>query len=320
MAADPTLQQVCDRARWHLGDTQVSGGETYTNTLLIPWVQEAYEDMQRAVRNLQLIRARREGFLLIPAQTSQIDPTIQLPDFMNLLSLDDRLLGDNHLITAVTLNSPTTGWITVTTSTSHGRAVGDQIEITGISGVRGVNCSMTINGVPAANQFTAQCYGAGTPAYSANWSMMLYGTESFWPVIQYGQILNQQTTGLVDRVMNVALLDKTIRYSPVQSAREWRVLYESDDGIPSATSDTMGLEDSLGFMSTWTAYKAARAKGALAPMAQELKDQALGINGSLDSVRGGLLRALLMSIVRTSQRRIHARPKYRLRRQLIGYY
>lgn len=319
MSQDPTVQQVCDRTRWHLGDTQVSGGETYTNTLLLPWLQEAHEDLQRALRNLQVVRARREGYLLIPAQTSQIDPRIQLPDYMGLLALDDRALGDNHLISAVTIDSPLTGWITVTTATSHGRAVGDQIEITGISGVRGINTSMTINGVPAANQFTAQCYAAGTPSLSAAWSMMMYGTETWWPIIDYETILNQQTSGLVDRVSVYAQIDKTIRYNPVQSAREWRVRYEFQDSVPSANSDTMGLEDSLGFMSTWTAYKAARAKGALSPMAQELKDQALGPEGTVDNATGGLLRAIILSMVRTSQRRVHARPKYRLRRQLIIY-
>lgn len=320
MAADPTVQQVCDRARWHLGDTQVSGGETYTNTLLLPWLQEAYEDLQRSIRKLASIRARREGFLLIPANSSQIEPTIQLPDFMSVVNLDDRLLDDNHLITALTIDSPIDGYVTVTTSTSHGRQVGDQVEITGISGCRGINTSMTINAVPSATQFQAQCYAAGTPAFSAVWSMMLFGTQSYWPIIQYGQILNQSTTGLVSRVMNVALLDRTIRYNPTQSAREWRLLYEFQDPIPSATSDTMGLEDSLGFMSTWTAYKAARSKGALQPMAEELKEQALGPGGTIDKPLGGYLKAIRATLVKDMQRRGHYRPKYRLRRQLIGYY
>ena len=70
----PTALNVFDLCRSNLGDEAVSGGELYTNTLLLPFLNAANREMFRVLESLQLPRVKTYAYYNLPANTGVLYP------------------------------------------------------------------------------------------------------------------------------------------------------------------------------------------------------------------------------------------------------
>ena len=93
----------------------------------------------------------------------------------NITAMDVAPLNTGSVSTAIK-DTPSAGYTRVTTTASHWLRVGDQITITGVTGMTDLNASWTVTGIVSTTQFyvtltTTQTYtAAGTWARVANWN------------------------------------------------------------------------------------------------------------------------------------------------------
>lgn len=328
MALDPTISQVCDRARWHLGDTQVAGGETYKNTLLLEHVKTAIADMQAGLGMVGAIRQRRVGFIpLAGGDVSQFNPRIWIPECGRVLEIYHRPLISKTQITGAIFSggTPYPASLAITCSGPHGRASNDQIETTGLladsSSARGMNSTFRAV-VTGANTLAVvgEFYAGNIDTTTDSW-LLWGGLEGWHPMVGRDDILNPQG---VPGLTQWAEHGNGIWISPPGSPTELRLVYEYEDPTNFMDSNTIvGYPGSLEFLGRWVAFLAGSSKGAQGPMLAELRTAAIGaptggITPTVERPTGGALHAMIVSETKRQQRTPRARPAYRNYRRPIG--
>jgi len=328
MAQDPTIAQVCDRTRHHLGDTQVAGGETYTNTLLLEWVKAAIEGMQSGLGMVGAIRQRRIGFIpIMGGDVSQFNPRVWIPDCGRVMEIYHRPLISRTQITGAIFSGgpPYPTSLGITCGAAHGRASNDQVETTGLfpnsSPARGMNSSFRAI-VTGANTLSVigEFYSGAITVGADSW--LLWGGAEGWHKLNgKDDLLNPQG---VPGLPQWAEHGNGIWISPPGSPTQLRVVYEFSDAMNFiASGDYVGYPGSLGFLGLWTAFLAGSSKGAQGALLTELRTQAIGapvggITPTADRPTGGALHALIVAETKRQQRTAKARPPYRNYRRPIG--
>ena len=89
----PTLQQVLDRARSHLADNQVPGGEEFVNSVLYQPFCEAHESLAEAADNHSIPAAQRTVVFAVKAGDTSLDPSTAHSDFTEPDMVEDRPTG-----------------------------------------------------------------------------------------------------------------------------------------------------------------------------------------------------------------------------------
>lgn len=328
MAQDPTISQVCDRARWHLGDTQVAGGETYTNTLLLEWVKTAIADMQAGLGLIGAIRQRRVGFIpIMGGDVSQFNPRIWLPDCGRVVEIHHRPLISRTQITTALFSGgpPYPTSMAITCSGAHGRANNDQIETTGLqpssSSARGMNSTFRAT-VTGANTLVVigEFYSGNIGTGADSW-LLWGGMEGWHRLNSRDDILNPQAT---PGIPQWAEHGNGIWISPPGTQVELRLVYEYEDPTNFMDANTIvGYPGSLEFLGRWVAFLAGSSKGAQGPLLAELRTGAIGaptggITSTVERPTGGALHALIVAETKRQQRTAKARPPYRVYRRPIG--
>jgi len=327
MAQDPTIAQVCDRVRSHLGDTQVVGGETYTNTLLLEHVKASIEGMQAGLGMAEAIRQRRVGFIpIMGGYVSQFNPRLWLPDLDRVLEIYHRpLISRTQITAAVFSGGPPPTSLGITCGAAHGRTSNDQVEITGLypnaSAARGMNSSFRAV-VTGANTLSVIGDFQGGAIIAGGDSWLLWGgTEGWHKFNRKDDLLNPQGT---PGIPIWAEQGNGIWISPPNSATELRLLYEFGDPTNNmVASDYVGYPGSLEFLGLWTAYMAGSSKGAQGGLLTELRTSAIGapVGGIVPTVHrptGGALHAMIVEETKRQQRTPKVRPPYRNYRRPIG--
>ena len=107
-----TLQNVFDDVRGLLHDTQVSGGETFTNTMLQVQFNEPYRTMFGCLMGASK-RVQRSSYVLLPSNTTILIPaTVGINDFAEPEMIEERASTSATAISATSNTTP----ITVTTT------------------------------------------------------------------------------------------------------------------------------------------------------------------------------------------------------------
>lgn len=327
MAQDPTIAQVCERARWHLGDTQVAGGETYKNTLLLEWVKTAIEDMQRGLGLTNSIRQRQVGFIpIMGSDISQINPRIWIPNCGRVVEIYHRPLISRTQITTAVMDSATAPTsMTITCGANHGRADGDQVETTGLrpdsSAARGMNSSFRAKVLSSTQLAVLGAFHGGNIATDSNSWLLWGGLEAWHPLHSRDDLINPQGIPGTPKWGEHA---DGIWISPPGSPIELRLVYEFADSTQYMTDTTIvGYPGSLGFLGLWTAYLAGRAKGAQGEFLDSLRKDAIGpaaggVTPTVERPTGGALHALVVAETKRRQMTPRTRPPYRNYRRPIG--
>jgi hypothetical protein len=291
--AIPTASNVMDLARSHLGDEAVAGGEIFTNTILLPFVNSATRELFRVMQNIQLPRVKVQVYFNLPANTSILYPsTANIADMGEPEWVEERDISGTYAVSGCTLSS---GVPTLTTAT-HPLVTGQRVVTYGIGGITGAagTWAITSSGVTSATLNGAVASGTYTSG-----GTMSYSTDAFASLEWADSISEAEDSGgtSLDRV---AWIGDAFRFPSASTARQLRITYWSSAASLTSPSDSIGVDDSLDFLATRAAALAAASRGAES-IAQRLNAQALGPKVTEADASGGLLRQLLSAAVLREQ-------------------
>ena len=306
--SQPTAQQVLDLARSTLGDEAVSGGEIYTNAILLPFLNAANREMFRVLETLQLPRVKTYAYYNLPAHTGVLYPaTASITDLHEPESVATRSVTWTMSVVdcAITDGVPTLEFAPgdgiVTWGVDQFGAPyivtqdvldGSQVVVWGVGGITGVGDAwavtvpdpthLTLNGAVAAGTYTSGGYASGS-------------TDRFTDLewvddvgVDEGNELNR-----------VAWIGGAFRFPPSTEARQLRIAYWSSAPSVTSVNDVIAVDDCIDYLVARTAGQAAFSRGA-PTVAEGLALRALGPTGQADG-SGGLLRQLFVNAVLREQ-------------------
>jgi hypothetical protein len=289
--AVPTLAQVFSATRAIIGDDTVAGGEVFTDTILQPHFAKAYRTLYRAMATLGNPKVRREVYYVVPAHTAQLDPsTAGITDFGEPEFLEERGNLTQKTITGAT------GTTTVSiTAVGHGWQTGEIITVNGIVGFNGTEgmWAITVTGVDA---FTLNgAIGSGTYSSGGN---AVHSGEDFRDM-DAADRLEKFPQGEGSSFGKAAWLNDVFIFAPCTQDRQLKITYFASGAAPTSTTASIGIDDSLDFLSTYAAALALGPRNA--ERAKELLGEALGPKMLADA-SGGLLWESLNAEVKAQQR------------------
>lgn len=290
----PTLTELYESTRAKCGDTEVSGGQIYTNAVLLPHIQEAVRVMWRGLRNLAVPRVHKVFYFTLPANTSILHPsTALITDFSEPAGLVSARGGITSA--AVTGATPGTSSLSVTCSGGHGLTTGNSVVLQQLAGLNGANvlCAVTVS---SSTVFTANGVVA-TGTYTSGGTVVTSQNE-FAQLVLVRELPASSTQVSAELSMYV-YQEGVFRFIPASNDRQVRVPYWSSATVPSTGSDQVGFNDSIDFISIYAAAEACSSQGADARYAK-LMNQAVGPNFSAGGY-GGELRQLMVAAVRQRQ-------------------
>jgi len=297
----PTVGQVLDRARTFLGDDDVVGGQDFTNGLLTPHYQSAYDDMFRILVNLQSVKTQTEAFVNLPAFQMVLNPTqAGITDLGTILGVEERgsvnqlnvvnaTPGTNQCVIQVNNHNLTAG--TIVTTSSIGGLTQDVNGIFGIT-IQDPN-DIILLGCTATGTYT----GGGTVTTSP---------EQFIPLeaVDRIDVLNA-TPG--QTLNSYAIEGVFLKFLPANNVRQLRIIYELSGDAPTSTNAIIQVDDCLDYLALQTAFRVARARD-------------LQIASELQADADWVIRALGNIGVRGLQSLALRRPPFRPRRNQFALY
>jgi hypothetical protein len=295
--ATTTYHEVADSARAYLNDTQVPGGEVFTDTALFPHYSEAYRRAYRAMQGVTK-RIQRVAYVNLPPSTTILVPSAYgIMDFAEPSSIEERPAQTPIAIATTSNTTP----IVVTTVAPHGLgSVNDIVEGT-ISGVTG---SMAPWG-----QWFATITGAST--FTLNGSVRggtagVGGAWTAWSQLTFRELASldyeaQGLDGIPQQYLGQYIWrNERLRFRGCTGTQQLRIMYWASGSPSSLPNQEIGIDDIRDFLACATAANAARAKGWY-EMAAQLKETAYGQDMESD-MRGGLLGEFIRIQVSTMQR------------------
>jgi hypothetical protein len=136
----PTAKQVLDFARKLCHDTEIPGGQRYTDAYLREFAQSAWSDLFQAYAIHQLPRAKRRFYYILPAFTDSLAPAALGIDIGDLQLMEERVV-DPATILGIANVQPHTSKDALpvvdqcriyTTNQAHGFIDGDRVTVWGV--------------------------------------------------------------------------------------------------------------------------------------------------------------------------------------------
>ena len=299
--AKPTVQSVYDQSRSLLGDDQISPqGEVFTNAVLQPHYSVAYRALYRTMAILGNPYIERDVFYTLPANTTFLDPaTAGITDMGEPLFVEWRTGFTSVNITGATIGA---GFVTIT-APGHGAASGDQVVTGGIVGLVGTDGiwgvtvldpnTLTLNGCVATGTYTS----GGTATR---------GGGQFFPMDARDRFddLGANASGY-----EYTWIGDVFGFRVSAAPLELRITYSASGNPPTNTATTIGIDDSLDFLSTYAAGLAIASRGGR-DLANELQIRAIGREKNEENPGG-----LLLSFLRNEVKRVQRIPPEQRRRQ-----
>lgn len=282
----PTGQNICDLTRSILGDTQISGGQIFTNAFLYgaahgaspPFtgtggpMQSAYNKLFERLRTRNDRRSRRTSFAYIPANTSFVNPlTVGITNCGNPIDLWERSLSTPPFydITAIALTPASQGVAPYALLTvAHGGTLvtGQTIEVQGVLGVSDdINNYWTLTVPDSSHVQLNGCTAIGT--YTATTGIVIVGAES-WPQLPMSRVwnqfnINQLPIGPASQTCfrNWTWETSALRLPPLSTSRELMIDYNLSGQVPLDPSLSLAIDDCLNCLAYRVAAIAGRSKG-----------------------------------------------------------
>lgn len=292
--ASPTLTEIYSQTRAACGDTEVSGGQIYTDTLLLPHVQAATRRLWSALRNLATPRVRRTLYYTLPANTSVFFPSSAA---VNDFSEPSGRVGVRGGVTLVAISTVTQSGqnLLVTTSAPHGLSTGAVVILERMTGMSGANIQATIT-VTGASTFTANGVVASGTYTTGGYAVT---SSNDFAEIGYFDTLAAATNQSNTQVFGCVYREGRFQFTPASEAYQLRIFYWSSAEVPVAGGDVVAFNDSIDFLAKYAASEACRAQGAIDRYAM-LRSEAVG-DAYTNGIIGGDLRQLMQSAVRQMQ-------------------
>lgn len=290
----PTLTEVYDQTRAEVGDTEVSGGQIYTNSLLLPHIQSATRTLWRGLRNLATPRVQRTLFYTLPANTNTFHPsTALITDF----SEPSGPVSQRSGLTSVAVSAATQGAtsLAVTCGSAHNLTTGDTVVLEQLVGLKGANILCTVT-VTSSTQFTAN--GVITTGTYVSGGYVVTSNNEFSP-LEYRQSIPSSTTRDARGLSVVVYQDNYFQFLPSNDDQQIRITYWSSAQVPTSGSDQIAFNDCIDFLAKYAGSMACKAQGAN-DRAATLKMESVGPRYD-DDILGGEIKRLLSAAVRERQ-------------------
>lgn len=290
----PTLTQVYDQTRAECGDTEVAGGQIYTNSLLLPHVQSATRTLWRGLRNLATPRVQKTMYYTLPANTNTFFPsTALITDFSEPTGVVARRGGLTSVAVAAATQSGSN--LDITCTGSHGLTTGDIVVLEQLGGLKGANilCSVTVT---SATQLLAN--GVVTTGTYTSGGYVVTSRNEF-NALEWRQALPSATTQSTVGLAVCVYLDNYFQFLPSTDAQQIRIVYWSSAEVPTTGTDQIAFNDCIDFIAKYAASMACKAQGAN-DRAATLKDESVGPRFN-EGIFGGELRQLMQAAVRERQ-------------------
>ncbi len=314
----PTVQQAYSRARLHLGDET---DQIYHNEILEPDLDTAYGEMFAVLDLYNNKKTQREAHFNLPARTTYLDPaTVGLSNFGEPIDLRERTLADSFTITAVDTTSPP-GCI-LTLSSSHSWSDGQEVIVYlvgGISDEINDNWVVDVSGL-AANQI--KLLGCTATGSWTSGGVVASSTES-WSSPMEASTVPPNYRDVAGRSVGIYQWRGDIfRFPQASEARQIKIVYSISGSAPIKPGASLGVDDSLRFLSYRMASTAGYKKGH--QLAETYERMAIGQDGEADG-HGGFLAQLVGLGIQTLQNERHGPRRWRQRRtsgrkKRYGYY
>lgn len=307
-----TLQNVFDAARGYLHDTQISGGEVWTNTALQVHFNEAYRRMYNAMDGLTK-RIERTVYVNLPALT-----TVMIPSTYNITDLAEPvLIEERPAQNPVTITSTTNATPINCLATNHGLGTAGQTVEGVISGTTGSSApwGRWFVTIVDANNFTLN-------GSTGDGSAGTGGTFTAWSQLQFYQVIPldvdaQGLDGVPQQYLaNYVWAEERLQFRGAIGTQQLRITYWASGSPPTNSALNINIDNCIDFLACATAANAAHANGwddmaaTLTTKAYGPSQEAYGNAGLL----GDFIKIQVSTMQRGPQRRQQAfrqkRPRF----------
>ncbi len=292
--AFPTLTEVYDQTRAECGDTEVAGGQIYTNSLLLPHIQSATRTLWRGLRNLAAPRVQRTFFYTLPANTNTFHPsTALITDF----SEPSGPVAQRGSLTSVAVAAATQSGsnLDITCTGAHSLTTGDTVVLEQLGGLKGANILCTVT-VTSSTQLLANGV-VTTGTYTSGGKVVTSSNE--FNGLEWRQSIPSAVTRS-SRGLSVAVYqDNYFQFLPSSDDQQIRITYWSSAQVPTSGTDQSAFNDCIDFLAKYAGSMACKAQGAN-DRAATLKEESVGPRFS-EGIFGGELRQLMQAAVRERQ-------------------
>lgn len=311
----PTRAQVESKIRELLGDTEVSGGQIYTNALLDPSIQSAYACLFRVMARHSLPLPIRQSYYNLPAYTSYLLPSsMGISNFGEPASVNPVSERAPHNSASVTAGALTTSppYLSLTTSAPHSFTAGQRTLVYGLAGFSDeVNDEWTIDvpDVTHVRLMGAQPSGAWTSGGTITDS-----AETFSALTPYSSLLTLPARTTPAATLGAfAWQGDAFRFPPCSSIRQLRLGYTLSGQAPA--SGSMGVDDALDFLATYAGAVSSLGRTGGGNSTAALFTMAVGNPAGDDGgADAGYLGSLIRPMVRGLQFNRYQPQRYRPKR------
>lgn len=269
----PTGSQVGEACRLvYLGDTEIPGGQIYTDSFLQPSINSAYRILYDTLARADHRIPRRMAYYNLPAYTTSLTPAdIGISNMGGPKELWHRSVGSTFQATIAAFNiktntTPSSVDLTLAGgvgSLSQGAQVVTfnfdsnvtqdindmwHVEIVDANTIRLLGCSA----------LDATGSGVGTTGVVST-SPETYSVE---PNSTLRMEVQDPVGGASTTIGEWCWKDSRFRFPPCTSARQLKILYMISGDPPVNLSDSYGIDNSLDFLAAYASGLAANAKGA----------------------------------------------------------
>lgn len=182
-----TVQNIVDDAKLvHLGDEQ---SEVFDDTFLLTYFPFAYRQVLSDIRRLgtRIIRRKSYTRLGVNGPNYVIPGSVDLPDLgTSVINLAVRRESSFTSINVPATTLDSQGIPTFTTTTAHGRVVGDFVQVTGLVGNGNPNYEGLVTAVPSTTQLTVAIpiLPAALPTAAPQGAGISYATDAWFNLLE----------------------------------------------------------------------------------------------------------------------------------------
>ena len=243
-----------------LGDTDVSGGDLFTDTEIHPSFVSAWDELMSLMAADQIPTAKRIWYHILPAYTTILYPSqAGITDLDSLVNLRERPAVTQIGLTACA--SGTGGAIQLTTATPHGFTTNQLTQVMDIGGVKGANGQWYVTVVDPSNLLLNGSIFPSDAAYVANsGAVEPENTDQFIQVHRREELSQRDPDS---RLLDFAWREDNFQFIGATSDVQLEITYLSDGTAPGTTGSLVydGIQNALAYRTAaLLAYKHGRGQ------------------------------------------------------------
>lgn len=294
---DPTVAQVLSAARSHLDDILVVSGEVFTDAVLTPFLQTAYNELISKLSKISAGEITKTAYYTLPSRTTYLTPELMgLTDFDEPISVAER----GGLRTAVVTGASAAAPIVVTAA-DHPFSDLEEVIVSKVGPE--ANGRWFINYINSSSFSLRGSTSATT--YSAITASATASTEKF---VELRAVDNLSQLSLGESLGEYEWEDGALRFPGATEDRQLKIEYRPSGVVPAAGK--VGIPNSFNFLSARTAALAAAPHGNPL-MVSHLNELCFGIPSRGIS---GFLDDVIRPAVLSMQRHVWRPAPFRRRR------